>query len=49
LPLDQAHIAERRQVFDVPVMAFDVIEHRTLEVVCTCGQVHVSNFPVGLN
>ena len=49
LSLDQAQIAERRQVFDVPVMAFDVIEHRTLEVVCTCGQVHVSNFPVGLN
>jgi hypothetical protein len=30
-------------------MTFDVALHRTLEVICTCGQVHVSNFPVGLN
>ena len=49
LPLDQAQIAERRQVFDVPAMCFTVVEHRTLEVICTCGQVHVSNFQVGMN
>lgn len=46
LPLNEAQIAERRQVFDVPAMNFAIVEHRTLEVACTCGQVHVSTFPV---
>lgn len=46
LPLNEAQIAERRQVFDVPAMRFAIVEHRTLEVACTCGQVHVSTFPV---
>lgn len=45
LPLSEARVAERRQVFDVPVTAFDVVEHRTFEVACSCGQVHVSAFP----
>lgn len=40
-----AFVAERRQVFDVPVATFDVVEHRTLSVRCTCGQLHTSAFP----
>lgn len=48
LPLNEARVSERRQVFDVPATAFDVIEHRTLELVCRCGQVHVSAFPEGV-
>ena len=30
LPQDEARVSERRQVFDVPATACDVIEHRTL-------------------
>lgn len=48
LPLHEAQVAERRQVFDVPAAAFDVVEHRTLALVCQCGQFHVSVFPAGV-
>ena len=48
LPHDEARVSERRQVFDVPATACDVIEHRTLELVCQCGQSHVSTFPAGV-
>ena len=40
-----AQIAERRQVFDVPVAHYHVVEHCTLPVRCTCGREHVSTFP----
>ncbi|WP_229458913.1 IS66 family transposase, partial [Massilia glaciei] len=49
LALGEARVAERRQVIDVPARSFDVIEHRTLEVACSCGQVHVSAFPAGVS
>ena len=45
-PPNEAQIAERLQVFDVPAMSFAVVEHRTLELACTYGQVHVSTFPL---
>jgi transposase len=48
LPLSDAVVSERRQVFDVPATAFDVIEHCTLALVCQCGQSHVSAFPADL-
>jgi transposase len=48
LPQGDARVSERRQVFDVPVTACDVIEHRTLELVCPCGQSHASSFPAGV-
>lgn len=48
LPQDEAQVVERRQVFDVPVTACDVIEHRTLEVRCRCGQWHASDFPANV-
>jgi transposase len=48
LPKDEARVSERRQVFDVPAPACDVIEHRTLELVCRCGQSHTSTFPAGV-
>lgn len=40
-----ARIAERRQVFDIPVQRYQVVEHRTLQLRCTCGREHVSGFP----
>ena len=42
LLLADARVSEGRQVLDVPAAAFDVIEHRTLEL------VHVSTFPAGV-
>ena len=45
LPQNDATVSERRQVFDVPSMAFDVIEHQILELACQCGKKHVSAFP----
>ena len=48
LPQEDACVSERRQVFDVPATACDVVEHRVLELVCRCGQLHVSSFPPGV-
>ena len=48
LPVDGAQVWERRQVFDVPAVAFNVIEHQTLAVACSCGQFHTSSFPTGV-
>jgi transposase len=45
LPLKNARVSETRQVFDIPTTAYDVIEHRTLRLVCRCGKTHVSIFP----
>ncbi|MHB1267521.1 MAG: DUF6444 domain-containing protein [Acidithiobacillus ferriphilus] len=40
-----ARIADRRQVFDVPVAHYHVVEHCTMQLRCTCGREHVSAFP----
>lgn len=45
LPAEQVKVLESRQVFDVPTMSCEVIEHRVYTVVCTCGQRHDSVFP----
>jgi transposase len=49
LPLPDAQIAERRQVFDIPVVRYEVIEHRTLRLQCGCGKLHESLFPAGVS
>lgn len=49
LSLSEAQIAERRQVFDIPVVSYEVIEHRTLRLQCGCGKLHESLFPAGVN
>lgn len=46
--LDEAHIAEARQVFDLPPQQVEVTEHRVLEARCACGKVHRSDFPEGV-
>jgi transposase len=48
LPLERARPWERRQVVDVPVTDFDVVEHRALAVACRCGKLHTSAFPAGV-
>jgi len=49
LPLDDVQVWERRQVFDIPVIAFNVIEHQALAVTCSCGQLHTSSFPADVS
>jgi len=41
----KAQVHERRQVFDIPVTHYQVTEHRTRQLRCTCGRVHQSVFP----
>jgi len=49
LPLPCAQIAERRQVFDIPVVRYEAIEHRSLRLQCGCGKLHESHFPDGVS
>jgi transposase len=39
---------ESRQVFDLPVLRLEVVEHRTLAMRCACGRTHRSRFPEGV-
>lgn len=44
-----AHLdGESRQVFDLPPLRLEVVEHRTLAARCACGRTHRSRFPVGV-
>ena len=47
LPL--AYVSETRQVFDLPVLQFEVTEHQAMQAICRCGHVHTAEFPVGVN
>lgn len=49
LPTHVAQAWDRRQVVDVPTVAFEVIEHRALALTCACGQLHTSSFPAGVS
>jgi transposase len=39
----------KRQVFDIPMPAVEVIEHRAEVKVCTCGHQTIAAFPAGIN
>jgi len=43
-----ARLHEQRQVIDIPVASYQVIEHRTWQIRCACGQVHQSEFPAAV-
>jgi transposase len=47
--LSFAYVSETRQVFDLPVLQFEVTEHHAMQAICACGQVHTGEFPVGVN
>lgn len=49
LSIHDARVWDRRQVIDVPAVAFGVIEHRALALTCSCGQLHTSSFPIGVS
>ena len=44
-----AYVGETRQVLDLPLLAFEVTEHRAMRAVCRCGHVHTGAFPGGVN
>jgi transposase len=45
LMLGEASVGEVRQVFDLPVLKMQVIEHQALQVQCCCGALHRGQFP----
>jgi transposase len=44
-----AYVVEARQVFDLPVLRFEVTEHHAMQAICSCGHVHTAEFPGGVN
>ena len=40
-----AYVAESRQVFDLPVVKYEVTEHLVMQSICSCGKVHTGEFP----
>lgn len=44
-PLPEPTVVETRQVFDLPPLRHEVIEHQVLEAACACGAVHRGAFP----
>lgn len=44
-----AYVSETRQVFDLPVLQFEVTEHHAMQAICSCGRVHTAEFPAGVN
>jgi transposase len=49
LELPLAYVDETRQVFDLPVLQFEVIEHHAMQAICSCGHVHTAEFPADVN
>ena len=45
---DVSHIAQKRQVFDIPVPCLEVTEHQVGVIIC-CGQAHTGLFPNAVN
>ena len=43
--LPEPIVAETRQVFDLPVIRYEVTEHRILQTMCACGKLHHGVFP----
>ena len=48
-PLGEATVVERRQVFDLPPLRFEVTEHQVWEATCSCGRVCRGEFPEGVS
>lgn len=42
-------VIDKRQVFELPELRVQVIEHQLIRSRCTCGAEHVGQFPQGIN
>lgn len=42
-------VLERRQVFELPALRAQVIEHQRMRSICSCGTVHMGVFPVDVS
>lgn len=47
--LMQHEVIDKRQVFELPELRAQVIEHRLIRSTCTCGAVHEGLFPGDIN
>jgi len=47
--MGQAQVVQKRQVFDLPAIRYEVTEHWGMQAVCGCGHVHTAAFPAGVN
>lgn len=47
--VDEPVFKERRQIFDIPPIVIQVLEHRIFERRCICGVCSISSFPAGVN
>ena len=45
LPISEAQVHQRGQVFDIPAVRFEVIEYQSLSLRCQCGKLHQSALP----
>ena len=41
-------VIKRRQVFELPALRAQVIEHQAMRSICTCGAVHEGVFPADI-
>lgn len=47
--LNQHEVIDKRQVFELPALQVQVIEHHLIRSRCTCGAVHQGAWPEGVN
>ena len=48
-PVVGGTVVEKRQVFDIPPVHYEVTEHQLMEVQCACGNVCRGAFPEGIS
>jgi transposase len=46
---DTATLVERRQVFDLPALRYEVTEHQLLQIRCVCGKTYRGEFPTNVS
>lgn len=46
--LVQHEVIDKRQVFELPILRAQVTEHQRIRSTCTCGAVHVGEYPQGI-
>lgn len=47
--LVQHEVLDTRQVLELPVLRAQVVEHQRIRSTCTCGAMHLGEYPEGIN